>query len=361
MRKASQLKKFIPFSILIHAGAIFAAGLAAAPLILNNQPSVEVELGTGDSEHAETLGVDVIATQGDFKESTPATNEVANDNSVATLPPEKIKAPEAAIKPALVSAKITATKVSALETPATPAQTASETIQTEDLSITSNPVETPSEVSPEVVNDIASAIPINEIKETTPTQAPVPKEVSLQEEKKNESAPAITASTTSSAQTNNAEKAAPAVNASDKGSEGTQSSLASKESSGDGAGTNGVNAPSQQLAGSVNGVKSLEQIRQKPGNPKPRYDRDERLRGDKGVVVFKAYINNAGSPVKIEKITSSGHQNLDAKSEKALLKWKFESGQEGWVEVPFKWELRGDALESGGTLRRSAANPVETP
>lgn len=367
MSKASHLKKFIPLSLLIHAGAIFAAGLAATPLILKDNASVEVEFGSGDSSLPETLGVDVIATQGTFNESAPTdssetTSAVITKEVTPTAPLEK----SAVVKtPAPMK-----TTTPLISTPVVVEKSTSETIQTEDLSIASAasvaPTTAPADVAPEVAEDIVSAIPQADIKENTITpQTPQQAEVvqKIVEEKTVENSPAttavtaVTANATESKTSDLSKNSESAITASGN----SNNKIASKDSVGEGAGTNGTNAPSQQLAGSAGGVKSLEQFRQKAGNPKPRYDRDERLRGDKGTVVFKAYINNAGSPVKIEKITSSGHPNLDSKSEKALLKWKFEAGQEGWVEVPFKWELKGDALESGGTLRRSAANPVEIP
>lgn len=373
MGKVSQLKKFIPLSLLIHAGAIFAAGLAAAPLVLKDKPSVEVEIGTGESDQAETLGIDVVATQGNFtadsgNEATPTNDDKLIDSPVI----EQKTTPAAVVQKPTATPKIAAVKSSTPDPVVAPVQeTKSETIQTEDLSLAATPAETPTEVAPEVATDITSVLPpveTKEIKPTSPTPAVIVKKetpVITEEEKQTEQTPTaapVAVAATENNSINNESKASPsAKTTADSGSDDHQKTIADKNSIGEGAGTNGVNSPSLQLAGSAGGIKSLEQIRQKSGNPKPRYDRDERLRGDKGTVVFKAYINNAGSPVKIEKITCSGHPNLDQKSEKALLKWKFEAGQEGWVEVPFKWELKGDALESGGTLRRSAANPVEIP
>lgn len=124
---------------------------------------------------------------------------------------------------------------------------------------------------------------------------------------------------------------------------------------GAGAGNNGVNQASKQIAGSQEGVRSLDQLRQMPNNPRPQYDRDERLRGDQGKVAFVAYITKEGIPVKFRKIQSTGYANLDTKTLEALKQWRFYPGQEGWVEMPFRWDLKGGAQQDGGRLRTSVS------
>lgn len=133
---------------------------------------------------------------------------------------------------------------------------------------------------------------------------------------------------------------------------------AAKASSGAGAvaghgqGNNGEDKTASALAGTPTGVRSLDQLRQMPNNPKPYYDREERRRGDQGTVKFVAFINKLGKPENFKLIQSSGHANLDKKTLAALKTWRFHPGQEGWVELPFKWDLQGGAQEDGGFLRR---------
>lgn len=121
---------------------------------------------------------------------------------------------------------------------------------------------------------------------------------------------------------------------------------------GAGAGNNGFTGSGTQLAGLPQGVRSLDQLRQMPGNPRPQYDRQERLRGDQGKVTFVAYISKDGFPSQFKMMASTGFRNLDAKTLAALKKWRFYPGQEGWVELPFRWDLKGGAQEDGGLLRR---------
>lgn len=102
-------------------------------------------------------------------------------------------------------------------------------------------------------------------------------------------------------------------------------------------------------------VRALSEIRQSPGNRAPKYDVDDRRQGRAGLVVFLAYIKNDGYPKEFQLAASSGHRSLDAKTLKALKAWKFQPGQEGWVEIPFQWDLKGGAQEAPSNLRRQGS------
>ena len=122
--------------------------------------------------------------------------------------------------------------------------------------------------------------------------------------------------------------------------------------SGHGSDSSGVDRPSSAASGDPKGVRALEQLRQIPGNPKPQYATDERLRREQGQVAFHAYISKSGVPSDFRMMHSTGFRNLDGKTLAALKKWKFYPGQEGWVEIPFKWDLKGGVEEMPTTLRR---------
>ena len=102
----------------------------------------------------------------------------------------------------------------------------------------------------------------------------------------------------------------------------------------------------------VGELRSLAQLRQKPGNPRPSYEPNERLQGHNGAVIFKAFVTQDGSLKDFKMMQSSGYKNLDFKTLKALKQWKFYPGQEGWVELPFQWDLKGGPQEMPALLRR---------
>lgn len=99
-------------------------------------------------------------------------------------------------------------------------------------------------------------------------------------------------------------------------------------------------------------IRSLEDLKQMPGNRRPQYDTDDRLAGRTGDVIFKAFVTKEGTPTQILKVHSSGHQTLDDKTYNAIRGWRFYPGQEGWVEIPFRWDLKGEPQPIGGTLRK---------
>ena len=124
------------------------------------------------------------------------------------------------------------------------------------------------------------------------------------------------------------------------------------QNSGAGIGNQGASAPGNTLAGSPQGsIRSLDQLRQMPGNPRPQYDTMERRRGDQGSVAFYAYVSKEGFLSQFRMQRSTGFRNLDVKTLAALKKWRFYPGQEGWVELPFRWDIKGGIQEDGGRLR----------
>lgn len=132
----------------------------------------------------------------------------------------------------------------------------------------------------------------------------------------------------------------------------TNAVAAGKAAAGRGSGSTGANKTSEALSGEPDGVRSLDQLRQIPGNPKPQYSIDERLRREQGMVAFHAYISKSGLPTNFRIMKSTGFRNLDGKTLAALKKWKFYPGQEGWVEIPFKWDIKGGVQEMPTLLRR---------
>lgn len=122
-----------------------------------------------------------------------------------------------------------------------------------------------------------------------------------------------------------------------------------------GRGSSGANELAKAAAGSPNGVRSIEQLRQIPGNPKPSYSIEERLNRQQGRVTFQAYVTKEGALTNFRLVNSTGYKNLDGKTLAALKKWRFYPGQQGWVEIPQVWTLKGDVEQMPATLRRRAA------
>ena len=125
---------------------------------------------------------------------------------------------------------------------------------------------------------------------------------------------------------------------------------AAKANAGNGNDSSGT---ADSASGSPTGVRDAQDLRQRPGNPLPQYDQNERLSGHQGKVVFLAYVTPEGVPTQFKLADSTGFKNLDGKTLKALKQWRFFPGQEGWVEMAFNWSLKGGAQEIPALLKRS--------
>lgn len=122
-------------------------------------------------------------------------------------------------------------------------------------------------------------------------------------------------------------------------------------------GDGGTGSGAGRAAGVPGGVRALENLRQMPGNPKPAYSESERFAKHQGTASFVAYVNREGYPTQFRQVRSSGHANLDGKTLAALKKWRFYPGQEGWVEIPMRWDLRGGVHETSALANRRSAGP----
>ena len=125
---------------------------------------------------------------------------------------------------------------------------------------------------------------------------------------------------------------------------------------GAGLGTGNSSGNGKLAAGSPGGVRSVSQLKQVPGNPIPKYSNDERMKKADGTVIFLAYVSRDGSLVDFKQKRSTGHASLDSKTLDALRKWKFYPGQEGWVEIPMNWSLKGGARETSALNRVLSRN-----
>lgn len=117
----------------------------------------------------------------------------------------------------------------------------------------------------------------------------------------------------------------------------------------------GTSAGTSTMAGAGVGdgnVRKLEDLRQMPGNLKPEYDTEERVKGLSGSIVLYGFVTKEGRLSEFKMIQSTGHRSLDKKTLVALKKWKFYPGQEGWVELPFKWDLKGGVQQKPTLLKR---------
>lgn len=115
----------------------------------------------------------------------------------------------------------------------------------------------------------------------------------------------------------------------------------------------GAIGKTNQAFGVKNGIRQIGDLKQSAGNLRPTYDVEDRRLQRQGQITILAYVTRDGGLTNFKMTASSGHPTLDQKTMNAIRRWRFMAGQEGWVEIPFNWSLKGDAQEMPSTLRRS--------
>ena len=95
--------------------------------------------------------------------------------------------------------------------------------------------------------------------------------------------------------------------------------------------------------GAPTGIRNVKDLTQMPGNIKPTYANEDRLKRREGKVIIVGYVTKQGTLTGLRIAKSTGHRSLDLRAYQALKSWRFYPGQEGWVAIPFLWSIKGDA------------------
>lgn len=352
------ISRFVILSGLVHVIT------AAAILVNNHVPEKEVEKDLVEiqvsevSDVSETNSAPVAATIAEEAAPAPVAEVVADEAPVAAVTPQEVavQAPAPTPKPAPV--------VKAADKPAAkPVQTAAtiddiEAPTLDEPTVVLKPAKPSEKLDTQDLEQDLNKIDEQQLKTAT-TQieedaAQVEKDLEKSTEaaaaqiKKDEETAAAQVAARAEALRKEQEEAKAAAAAKEQADQEQAAKLAAvQQQVGDGAGEKNVGPGPVSTE-----VRSLENLRQMPGNPKPQYDQAERLRGDKGVVVLQAFVTQDGRLTDFKLLQSTGHRNLDGKTLKALKQWKFYPGQEGWVELPFDWNLKGGPQEMPAFLRR---------
>ena len=92
----------------------------------------------------------------------------------------------------------------------------------------------------------------------------------------------------------------------------------------------------------VKAARVYTQLRQREGNPVPVYPEEALKKKWEGRVEVLYYVNPAGFVEKIQLKNSSGHSVLDNSALRALARYRYYPGQEGWVRHPVEFFLEMD-------------------
>lgn len=107
-------------------------------------------------------------------------------------------------------------------------------------------------------------------------------------------------------------------------------------------------------------ARKYSQLRQIDGNPIPVYPKEALKKRWEGRVELIYYVNPAGFVEKIQLSKSSGYSLLDNSALRALARYRYYPGQEGWVVHPveFMLDLEKEALEVAPLGTRSPGGVV---
>lgn len=101
-------------------------------------------------------------------------------------------------------------------------------------------------------------------------------------------------------------------------------------------------------------IRDGRNLKQLPNNKSPDYPLVDRQNKKEGTTVLLGYVTSAGVIKNIKIENPSGSKTLDASSYKAFTGYRFFPGQEGWIRMPFKFEIKGQAQKVNGLLRTTS-------
>jgi protein TonB len=87
------------------------------------------------------------------------------------------------------------------------------------------------------------------------------------------------------------------------------------------------------------------------GNKPPRYPLQARKEGREGEVDLLYRVTKEGGVADIQIVRSSGSQDLDQEAVRAIAKFRFVPGQEGWARHPVNFTLKGETAALPSRLR----------
>lgn len=106
-------------------------------------------------------------------------------------------------------------------------------------------------------------------------------------------------------------------------------------------------------------TRSYLDLKQSGGNVPPQYPPLARRNGWQGEVMLNYYVTSAGNVQDVNIVESSGFEDLDQAAVKAISKYRYISGQEGWTSHPVIFSLKGGPTSAPSKLRTTSSGAVK--
>jgi protein TonB len=90
-----------------------------------------------------------------------------------------------------------------------------------------------------------------------------------------------------------------------------------------------------------------------PGNKGPAYPQQARLERRQGQLELVYRVTKEGTVSDLQITKSTGSSDLDEEALRAIAKFKFVPGQEGWAKHPVVYSLKGEVTYLPSRLRKN--------
>ncbi|MBX3020378.1 MAG: energy transducer TonB [Bdellovibrionales bacterium] len=107
------------------------------------------------------------------------------------------------------------------------------------------------------------------------------------------------------------------------------------------------------------GAVEYTELKQMDGNRGPLYPMAARREKRQGNVELRYRVTKEGHVADVQVETSSGSEDLDKEAVRAISKFRFVPGQEGWARHPVQFTLKGDTAEAPSRLRTKVGAQAE--
>lgn len=304
---------FVLFSVLVHAMAI--AAIAIAPQRIAEPQGNEIEVQVG--EEADQPGVN-DATNTEPSEASAKLEEVKPEPKVETPVPVKAPVAKAPVAPKPAPKKIAKQTPKPVAAPVVTEETTPVAEVTEEKALPENmssEIETTEAIEPQP----EAPVEMTPVKETVP--AGVVAADSQEEDKATEAAVEQA-------------KEEPVGRGNDPKEDGE------------------LNKGGATQAGAV----SYLELKQAQGNKTPFYPISARKEKREGQLELLYRVTREGKVADVKIAKSSGHDDLDQEAVRAISKFKFVPGQEGWARHPVSFALKGQEEALPSRLRSAGQN-----
>lgn len=348
--------KFVAISVILHLACLLALTLTPIRTQVPEGDRIEVQVGEAADVPGVEAGEPDVTTQAAPEPAAPVAP--AQPQTVAAPAPAPIPAPVEKVIPKAATAPEPkpAVKAAAVKTPVKPAPTKTASAPKAKKAVAATPVIHDDSSSEPAMEEFAKSEVESDKSEYAPVpvkeKSPVGVEAATEETEaqsadiqkgKEDPAPVAAVPAPTPAKAKPVPTPTPVAASNDEGQGQTGAST------GEGSGDLGKGGAT--IAGAV----SVSDLKQMPGNKGPAYPQQARLERRQGQMELVYRVTKEGAVSDLQITKSTGSKDLDEEALRAIAKFKFVPGQEGWARHPVVYSLKGEVTLVPSRLRKNGA------